>query len=320
MLINADKPVFSVVMPLYNKERYVSDAVNSVLTQTCEGLELIIVDDGSTDGSLAIVKGIDDKRIHLISQKNGGVSVARNRGMEQAGGSYICFLDADDLWEKEYLATVLAMIEAVPGAHWYATAYYEIIGNREEPGCRLVQAEDKISFEKVADFFSLWSVYPFTFTSAITISRQCFDAGLRFPEGENAGEDQEVWFRMAEAGTMVFAAMPLVAYRREVSGCLTSRPIDFVLPCYVRLATRVNQFDFPDRLRKGALRLLAKHRLDVAWVNVLAGNSVNAVKLLCSAEALRIPVYFARCLLFLTIPAIMRRHVYNYLRARCRPR
>lgn len=97
---------FSIVIPLYNKEKSITTTINSVLNQTCGDFELIIVNDGSTDTSLEIVQSIKDERIRIINQKNGGVSSARNQGIIEAKFDWIAFLDADDLWEKDRRAHV----------------------------------------------------------------------------------------------------------------------------------------------------------------------------------------------------------------------
>lgn len=98
-------PKISIVMPLYNKEKYVEKAIHSIMEQTFRDFELIIVDDGSTDESLAICHkfSILDERIRIISTKNGGVSRARNIGLRAASGEYILFIDSDDYIGKHYL-------------------------------------------------------------------------------------------------------------------------------------------------------------------------------------------------------------------------
>ncbi|QYS90674.1 glycosyltransferase family 2 protein [Flavobacterium covae] len=92
--------LFSVIIPLYNKENYIYNTLISVINQTYTYFEIIIVNDGSTDKSLEIVKNINDSRIKIFEQNNKGVSSARNLGIKNATGSLIAFLDADDLWKK----------------------------------------------------------------------------------------------------------------------------------------------------------------------------------------------------------------------------
>ena len=87
-------PVFSIIIPLYNKEKYIQNTIESALHQTFTDFEIIVVNDGSTDSSLAIVEQIEDSRIKIFSTKNGGVSKARNYGIEKAQSDLIAFLDS----------------------------------------------------------------------------------------------------------------------------------------------------------------------------------------------------------------------------------
>ena len=98
--------MISVVIPLYNKEKQVKQTLRKVLEQTFSDYEIIIVNDGSTDSSAEIAREFEDHRIKVIDQENAGVSAARNRGIKEAKGNFIAFLDADDEWDKDYLAQI----------------------------------------------------------------------------------------------------------------------------------------------------------------------------------------------------------------------
>ena len=103
------KNLVSIIIPLYNSQAYISECIASCLKQTHKNIEIIVVDDGSTDDGLDIVKRIahDYKKIHVIHTKNNGVSSARNIGLKKASGDYICFTDADDSIEKNFVSTFL---------------------------------------------------------------------------------------------------------------------------------------------------------------------------------------------------------------------
>ena len=98
--------MFSVVIPAYNAEKFIMRSVKSVLDQTHTDFELIIVDDGSSDGTKKQLEQLSDERIRYIYQENGGVSAARNKGIIESKGQYVCFLDSDDEWMPNHLAVM----------------------------------------------------------------------------------------------------------------------------------------------------------------------------------------------------------------------
>ena len=122
-LLTGGRPVVSAVIPLYNKAPYIGRAIQSVLAQTEQEFEVIVVDDGSTDGGAAIVEHFADPRIRLITQENRGASAARNRGIRESWADLVAFLDADDEWYPAFLETALDLRRRYPGAGLYATAY-----------------------------------------------------------------------------------------------------------------------------------------------------------------------------------------------------
>ena len=117
---------FSVVIPLYNKEAYVAKTLNSVLNQTYQNFEVIIVNDYSSDNSLDVVKAVHDHRIKIIEHsENKGVSASRNTGINAATHPYVAFLDADDQWDSTYLETIRNLVKEYPNESVFATHYRE---------------------------------------------------------------------------------------------------------------------------------------------------------------------------------------------------
>ncbi|RZA02791.1 MAG: glycosyltransferase family 2 protein [Sphingobacteriaceae bacterium] len=104
------EPLVSIIIPVYNSEKYLTETINSAINQTWANKEIIIVDDGSTDNSLAIAKQFENDRVKILNQQNKGASAARNRGIAEAQGAYIQFLDADDLLSTDKIAAQLAVI------------------------------------------------------------------------------------------------------------------------------------------------------------------------------------------------------------------
>ena len=120
-----ERDLISIIMPVHNSERYVKDAISSILNQTYSNWELIIVDDASVDSSLHIVEGIKDKRIKVIkSQKQLGSPLARNKALKYVNGKYVCFLDSDDLWDKDKLKKQLKFIKDNNYDFVYTKYYY----------------------------------------------------------------------------------------------------------------------------------------------------------------------------------------------------
>ncbi len=113
----------SVIIPLYNKEQEIKRCLDSVLCQTFQDFEVIVVDDHSTDGGLSIVKSYSDPRISVIEQDHRGVSYTRNHGVNLAKSDYVAFIDADDEWMPKHLETIVRLIENFPEAGMFATAY-----------------------------------------------------------------------------------------------------------------------------------------------------------------------------------------------------
>ncbi|APH06057.1 glycosyltransferase family 2 protein [Bacillus weihaiensis] len=187
----------SVVIPLYNKENYVKRAVESVLSQTNQRFEIVIVDDGSTDQSYQKAAEIKDSRIRIIQQQNAGASAARNKGITEAKADYIAFLDADDTWNPTFLETIFRLIEKYPEAGAYATSYQIILKNQR----KLVPSFDYIPPSPWEGFITHYSKSVLRdlpiISSAVVIPKKTFAHVGLFAIGHPHGEDQDMWFRIS---------------------------------------------------------------------------------------------------------------------------
>lgn len=206
---------FSVIMPLYNKAPYVRKAVESVVAQTYKDWELVVMDDGSTDGSGEIVKSINDRRVRLVRQDNAGVSAARNRGVAESAAPHICFLDADDWWEPTFLEEMTQLIERHPDAGIYGTGYYIVKNGRKRVvpiGVDEGFTEGEINYCRVYAqtlCMPLW-------TGAVCIPRDIFHKQGGFPINIKLGEDFLLWLRIALKYKTVLLNKPLSNYNQDV--------------------------------------------------------------------------------------------------------
>jgi glycosyltransferase involved in cell wall biosynthesis len=210
---------FSVIIPLYNKAPYVAKAIGSVLSQTFGDHELIIMDDGSMDGSFDIaLKAIESHgHCHLYRQQNKGVSVARNNAVALSQGEYLCFLDADDWWEPLFLEEMSKLIEEYPDAGIYGTNY--TIVNETKRKTRVANVGVEQGFEK--GYIDYCKVYAKTlamplWTGAVCMPRRVFDEMGGFPQGINLGEDFMLWIRVALKYKVAFLNKPLSYYNQDV--------------------------------------------------------------------------------------------------------
>ena len=197
---------FSVVIPLYNKAHYIEATIRSVLNQTCTDYEVLVVDDGSKDGSLTLARKFESDRVRIIPQENQGVSVARNTGILNARGEYICFLDADDEWRPEYLATIDDLTVRYPESAIFVTAYAVNMGNGKINYSTRLEPETGCL---PSYWLTLAKGYDFVWTSASTMRRDTLmEAGL-FKPGEKIGQDLDMWARVARIN-------PRVAYSNRI--------------------------------------------------------------------------------------------------------
>lgn len=199
----------SVIIPLYNKRETIARAIDSVLRQSIAPHEIIVVDDGSTDGSGEIVEAMSaaNPLIRLIRQANGGVSAARNRGIDAAQGEMVALLDGDDAWCEGYLAEIQRLADLYPDCGAYATGFY-IVGDGE----RVVA--DTPRSEGIVDFFTEAQHHYVLVPSITTLDRELVRRLGGFPVGMRMGEDQYLWTKIAREAKVCTSPTPLVEYSR----------------------------------------------------------------------------------------------------------
>jgi glycosyltransferase involved in cell wall biosynthesis len=188
----------SVIIPLYNKANSVEKCLNSVFQQSQQPFEIIVVNDGSTDGSDQFVSAMKHPLVKLVNQPNMGVSAARNRGILESGGEWIAFLDADDIWLPDYLSTISYLSENYPNANVLATSYYLQDSNGDRKSIILNNIEFSGSDGILNNYFEVASSsHPPLWSSAIVIKKTSLNFVGGFPCDVTAGEDLITWAKLA---------------------------------------------------------------------------------------------------------------------------
>lgn len=202
-------PFFSVIIPLFNKEKFVQNTLQSILNQSFSDFEIIIVNDGSTDESEKVVSEFQDARIRYFVQKNQGVSMARNVGISLAQSNYISFLDADDYWYPDFLERMHLAIALFPEQKVFSAAI-EI-----ETPKNTFSAEYSIQktgeFE-VVNYFNASSKESVIWTSCAVIHREVFEKVGDFDVTIKSGQDTDLWIRIGLVYPVVFNWKILARY------------------------------------------------------------------------------------------------------------
>lgn len=238
-------PEISVIIPVYNTGKILQETIDSVLTQSFEDFELIIIDDGSTDPeTAAVLDRQNDSRIKIIRQENAGVAAARNHGLSLAQGKYIAFLDHDDLFLPEKLAVSKELIESHPDA---VTVFSEIIptGDHLNRVIKLKECE-KISYDKLLSGNQIYSM------SCVMVKKSVPEQyGIRFDKVCVPVDDWDFHLQCALHGGIYRTAEPLVKYRFHSS----------------------NQSTYMNRMYEAGIRVMRKYEKMLPEISAKSGFS-----------------------------------------------
>lgn len=234
--------MISIVIPLYNKEKSITATLESVLAQSYTDYELIIVDDGSTDNSLNVVKEfvgqIDnrwiDDRLTIIFKKNGGVCSARNRGILEAKGEYVALLDGDDIWDRDYLVEQVKMIRDFPEAVMWGINFAETNNGQlirklatGLPGGYRGYVDNYFQMKgRISDLFC---------SSSVVLRREVFEKVGMFDERIKYAEDTDMWWRVISTNKVAFYDRYMVFYQYDAENraMRRTRQLKYFLPYYV---------------------------------------------------------------------------------------
>jgi glycosyltransferase involved in cell wall biosynthesis len=266
----------TVVIPLFNRRELVRRAVDSVLSQTRRDFEVVVVDDGSTDGGGETVRTNCNARVRVIVQGNGGDCSARNRGIREAHGEWIAFLDSDDEWSPEFLERTLGFVEQHPAV---AAVFTNILNFREgKPWLRVPFNAPRV-LEDYFKFALKNGGRGITASSSLVSRRAIMEAG-GFPPGIHRSGDFDAWLRLALLGEIGCVPQVLSVYHNETPGSGVLFPEPFY-PEGVKSMRRLRAAGrVPERFVNSMLRLEALYLLTYARDLIVYGATSRAREVL----------------------------------------
>lgn len=270
----------SVIIPAYNAEEYIGRALDSVLTQSAPADEIIVVDDGSTDKTAEIVKAFG-QRVRYIYQDNAGVSVARNRGIEEASGNWIAFLDADDEWLPNKLKQQVDVLRRNPHLVWVGGNYIRCLCNENQQG-KIIEVDKALALLGGRDYFDnpvdAWLQRAKICTPVMLIKKCVFQEVGLFQIGLQHSEDVDLWWRIVyRYQTIGYVAEPLAICHLNTPGSLSQglRPKTIftdLLRRHLKLATSYGQLEIFQPLA----RFMITH-----WLRNALFDASNAQNIRC---------------------------------------
>jgi glycosyltransferase involved in cell wall biosynthesis len=275
-------PSFSIIVPLFNKQKYIARAIQSTLDQSWADWELLVIDDGSTDSSPDIVgRFLSDNRVRLITQKNAGEGGARNRGLAEMRGEIAVFLDADDEWLPWHLADIAALSAEFPQAGLLATGYRQMYWahatehsiNRRTPAL-------------VTNYFNLARTGYAIHISSCALRRQIVAAGITFRERAPMGADVEFYARVGIVSALAYHPRVSAIYHRYVEGSVMSESTwkkDLPILHHTLLKYLMNTANLGKACREAVSRYLEWLLVQHTLAGIAAGQKTDALSILRDA-------------------------------------
>ncbi len=281
----AESLSISVIIPLFNREKYIQRALRSAISQILSAHEVVVVDDGSTDHGAELVRSIADPRVRLISQENSGVGAARNRGAAVATGNLLAFLDADDEWCTGFLQALHKLFFRFPQCGIYSTAF-SIIEPNGRSWCPSESSFPDYAYMGILDdyFMSVMDTDLFC-SSSVAVPAKIFHETGGFARCIALGEDLDLWARLALDYSVAFSAYPLAMYHKEADGRACARHKHSGEKLVVNHLRQLLEEGRVQPARMESLReYMARQQIEAAAHCVLSGDPVTARKLLSTCH------------------------------------
>ena len=266
----------SIVIPVFNAAAYMKQTLESALEQTYRNIEIVAVDDGSSDGSLALLRSYEP-RIKVLSQANRGVSLARNRGVRESSGDFLAFLDADDVWDPTKVERQVSVLTQHPGALAVYCDHRIIDAEGNITGPSGALAQPRTSGQLLRNLIlSNFIISP----SLVMLRRAAFEQVGGFDESVRAAEDYDLWMRIAASGPILYMLDTLVSYRRHGRNKYAGESLESHLGA---LRSLMNIRPYVERGKSASLRA-ALHQatysevMSIAWHYGLKGQHGQAIR------------------------------------------
>ncbi|WP_125721437.1 glycosyltransferase family 2 protein [Flavobacterium ustbae] len=254
---------FSIIIPLYNKENFIENTMKSVLGQTFQDFEIIVVNDGSTDKSEEKLLLFKDSRIHYFNKKNEGASTARNFGIEKATSNYITFIDADDFWYPTFLETMFDLISKVPNQKVFSTAI-EVDTSKKIISSAYSISKTNNDFE-IVNYFKASVKESVLWTSCAVFHKSVFEEIGNFDTQIKNGEDTDLWIRIGLVYLVVFSWKILARYVYDAKSLSKNRN-------FIKQKMDFTKFEMQEKTNSDLKKFLDLNRFSLAIKSKIVGE------------------------------------------------
>ena len=210
------QPLISIIIPLYNKEECIVRTIESILDQEFVDYEIVIVDDGSTDNSVSVLRELNDNRIKLYLKQNGGPSSARNYGVKHAIGKWAIFLDADDLWEKDKLEKQLNFMKK--NNCEFSFTGYEFADEKGIPNGKKVKVPATITYKQALKNTTIW-------TSTVMFDMDKLSKDSIYMPNVKRGQDTATWWKVLKKTKCAYGLNEVLSYYRRTNESLSANKL-----------------------------------------------------------------------------------------------